>query len=724
MFYSNEVLTSRKYGVATVWLVATLGSKSNLKKINRKAILDVNVPKACETIVDPQAPMALRLQSSLLYGISRVYSQQCGYVLSDVQNAHMAMRMMLKVVKDAGLDPEAGKARPDQLILQDDPSFLPDFALAPLDMHLEDLDLLGVPLPPRSEQSQTFTPHTPPGGPMGGLLIPRSSSSVLGGMADIGGFGVGDDTGSNVMESIEEAMPLPEAEFTLDADGNLLELTPGPPVVETPAALSRAAVGSDTGASARVRREHEEALKQGAETFDDQMDLDLPNFGEDVPEGEAFLTGAGKQTIEQPSSLPEESEERTVAEAPLRRRVRAPKLLPIDDTSELQNRELANWNANYLQNMAEASRAKMQHKAITQAKKNAVYWIWSSGIGNIGRQLGGVAGPTPFDMFYGDQLFETLTGISRTAGKKHDRDSGIDDYTQAEARRIRRRIEEEEVGRGPKEEEGFAPGLGEEAPDVELPREAPSALDDHQLFSTMPWNSASIRGSSVIGRPSSRMGPSSLPSLGRRTSRHVSASPLIGRGRTGGLEALRSLEGDDEFGSLSPEDLGFPAGADTSDDFNGPFGGHKTTQKSTGVREALSVEGYNFLTFVSDALAEKRNLLLAEGNEAAILKEEAEGHVEEILFEKLLPPMQSTNVVAAQGLMMVLVLGTRGLLDVRQDEPFGKIGLSVTRKARFEAAAAAAGSEGLKESGDEAMAESRLEGELRNTNAISVPFFL
>ena len=48
-------------------LVATLGSQSTLRKVNRKAILDVNVPKACETIIDPEAPMALRLQSNLLY---------------------------------------------------------------------------------------------------------------------------------------------------------------------------------------------------------------------------------------------------------------------------------------------------------------------------------------------------------------------------------------------------------------------------------------------------------------------------------------------------------------------------------------------------------------------------------------------------------------------------------------------------------------------------------
>ena len=47
-------------------LVATLGSKSTLKKINRKAILDVNVPKACQAIQAPEAPMALRLQSNLL----------------------------------------------------------------------------------------------------------------------------------------------------------------------------------------------------------------------------------------------------------------------------------------------------------------------------------------------------------------------------------------------------------------------------------------------------------------------------------------------------------------------------------------------------------------------------------------------------------------------------------------------------------------------------------
>lgn len=48
-------------------LVATLGSKSNLKKVSRKAILDVDVVKTCGTIIEPAAPMALRLSSNLLW---------------------------------------------------------------------------------------------------------------------------------------------------------------------------------------------------------------------------------------------------------------------------------------------------------------------------------------------------------------------------------------------------------------------------------------------------------------------------------------------------------------------------------------------------------------------------------------------------------------------------------------------------------------------------------
>lgn len=44
-----------------------MGTRSGLKKVGRKAILDVDVSKACSTVLAPEAPMALRLQSNLLY---------------------------------------------------------------------------------------------------------------------------------------------------------------------------------------------------------------------------------------------------------------------------------------------------------------------------------------------------------------------------------------------------------------------------------------------------------------------------------------------------------------------------------------------------------------------------------------------------------------------------------------------------------------------------------
>ena len=92
-------------------LVATLGSKSNLKKVSRKAILDVDVQKACETIVTPEAPMALRLQSNLLYGVARVYAQQCGYVLTDAETARNSMRAVMKVLRSSKIDEGGHKGR-------------------------------------------------------------------------------------------------------------------------------------------------------------------------------------------------------------------------------------------------------------------------------------------------------------------------------------------------------------------------------------------------------------------------------------------------------------------------------------------------------------------------------------------------------------------------------------------------------------------------------------
>ncbi|KAG6310823.1 hypothetical protein E4U44_005022 [Claviceps purpurea] len=89
---------------------ATVG-KSNQPKLNRKAIQGVNVPKACQKIIDPGAPLALRLQGNLLYGVSRVFSHQCNYVLSDAEKTQSDMMTFFRSMNTSEIDSKAGKAK-------------------------------------------------------------------------------------------------------------------------------------------------------------------------------------------------------------------------------------------------------------------------------------------------------------------------------------------------------------------------------------------------------------------------------------------------------------------------------------------------------------------------------------------------------------------------------------------------------------------------------------
>ncbi|KAF1942013.1 hypothetical protein EJ02DRAFT_512039 [Clathrospora elynae] len=675
MFYSHEVLTSRKYGVATVWLVATLGSKSSLKRINRKQILEVDVSRACQTIVDPVAPMALRLQGNLLYGVSRVYLQQCGYVLSDAQNAHNAMRMMLRTVKNAALDPNAGKARPDQLVLPDDPSFLPEFALPPPEL-LAELDFnlnfnLNVSRPGESESLTPFGSQQSQSSAVGGLILPTSSPARPGEFELEGDHGIGSVGEPSGMPGAGEPVELGEPSFMFGDDGDIVIMTPRKPAAATPGGTGGTTMSGDAGASARVRREHEEGQQDGAQFPGEQMDFDLPIYGDDLPEGEAFSSAAQQQSS-QHSEVVESSE--TFA-APMRRQRRAPRVLPTDAAVELRNKDLADWSDNYRQNMKSAARLKIQNRAAAQAKKNAEYYVWGAGIGGIGQQLINTKGPNPFDMFFGDNLFELVTGVSRkkVAGSKHDRDSGIDDATQEESRRVRQKSgePEEQAGRGAVDEGLFLAGGDEE---VELPREGVTPLDDQQIASAMPWNiSASIRGSSAIPR-SGRVGIIGSTDQGKRGSRLVSESPLLGRGRPSALEGLKSLESD---GGNGGDEFGLPG---PSSDFPEPAAPLDTSAR---VREALSAEGENFLTFVTEAIVEKRNRARADlGLMSDVLQAEAAADIEDITFEALLPPAENTKMIACQGLMMVLTLGIKGMLDVQQPEDLGDINLKLTNRAK------------------------------------------
>ncbi|KAL9637319.1 MAG: hypothetical protein Q9204_001923 [Flavoplaca sp. TL-2023a] len=707
MFYSHEILTSRENGVATVWLVATLGSRSNLKKVNRKAILDVNVPKTCHVIINPEAPMALRLQSNLLlsYGVSRVYLQQCGYTLSDAQTIQNNLKMLSRAIRTSSLDPNAGKARPDQLILDDDPAFVPDMVLPGLDFDLANLDIStdassirSSILSTQSHRSSLSSQHTNEER-MLDLIIPSSDDGGAGGL---GGFNIPSSDRASMRASAAAGDLMREADddfnldpgFIFDNDGNLiptgddaipLQADAGEPVT--------ARIRSDSGVSVHVRRELEGGRQAGQfQQLGDPMDLDL-NFpradDEDfiLPDAEAFppLTSqaqAGSGLLRSSAAPLQESSSEIVLARQHRKR-RGPKALPYDLTQELRNSDLAQWNTEYLANMETAKKVKVQHKATTTAKHNAASWVFGAGVGGVGLGLGTskMKGPLA-EMFSGEALMQAITGTPASpTGKKRSRSGDETDDSEASERRVRTREEAAELGRDQAlqlEDDDTMNLPGSEA--IELGRHEQQPLEDSLQF---PWNrSASSRqgslgyapgfGSSIGGFPTSSRRQSSLPlrtSMDRRASRITSASPLIGRG----------AQEDLEIPTLADDDENFLAGPSTSiagDDFqlHGPAADvdTQTAARSQWIRAALDTESINFLEFVKiESSTKAARIAGGAGDEDELVASHS------VLFEELLPPAQNSKTVAAQALLHVLALATKGMLSVRQEEDFGAIEMGV-----------------------------------------------
>ena len=133
----------------------------------------------------------------------------------------------------------------------------------------------------------------------------------------------------------------------------------------------------------------------------------------------------------------------------------------------------------------------------------------------------------------------------------------------------------------------------------------------------------------------------------------MSASPLAGRGLP-----LDLAVGDDRLNnSLDSE-------ADTLgiiDDLGGDSYSLQDEQQQTAMHavemENLDQESVNFVEFI------KTQIVQHEDDQS-----KGKHGNDEIAFTTLLPPNKTSAVVATQGLMHVLVLATKGVLEVQQDE--------------------------------------------------------
>ncbi|PWN47717.1 hypothetical protein IE53DRAFT_233763 [Violaceomyces palustris] len=139
MFYNNDILARRKGGLSVVWLAATIGRQSPFRKLSRREIMSVNIPKTCATVASPPEPMALRLSSQLMFGVVRIYGQQAEAWFSDVHSTHVYIRKLITDIRIAAakpgtkesLDMAVRAARPETITLTFDEVFY-DIGFDPL----------------------------------------------------------------------------------------------------------------------------------------------------------------------------------------------------------------------------------------------------------------------------------------------------------------------------------------------------------------------------------------------------------------------------------------------------------------------------------------------------------------------------------------------------------------------------------------------------------------
>ncbi|RMZ92574.1 hypothetical protein DV736_g182, partial [Chaetothyriales sp. CBS 134916] len=648
MFYSHELLTDRQHGVATIWLVATLGSRSNLRTVSRKAITDINVSKACETITNPEVPLALRFQASLLYGVSRVHSHQCGYMLSDMYSFKDRINESARTGTQLDIDLLIGKMKPDHLSLPEDPMFMPELDL---NFDLSAFDCLShgtlATQEPGGTSLQLASEDEP--GPLSPSInmhrdvdyIEPNSVGALRSVAKSASHAGADNI-------IEESPIIDDPGFEIADDGSIVLLPPRDDPFRRDVALSAVDSLRDSVIGRTVRTDHENymAYDQARDGFDDYPIL-LEDIEPLLPSARPFSPLPDRTSDEQgqpqqtDGTFVQGSSSTTTANAP-QQRARKSKPLRVDARAELTNAELHQWANDYLAHMASVIRHKENSVSVAQAKKNAAFWIMDQGIGSVEILFGQDRMDHPLAVFSGQSLLDALKGSpSSPPGSKRSHTPSEDEDQQS--RRVRAKIG------GGEDEEAIILDEDDMRIESEVGRHAQSSLPDRP--SVMPWNMSGSRQGSAVARlfgstgyhlTSSAGEVTGMPqSLSRRGSRLTSASPLLGKGRS----RLPSL--DIRGATGTGLDMGLGLGSDV-DNFNPDDLGMQSPSE-------------DFELYRPSAKVDVQTVANSKS----------------ITLDELLPPEENTSVVGAQALLHVLSLTTKGLVDVEQKEPWEAIRLWV-----------------------------------------------
>lgn len=113
MFYS-QVILARKGPLGKIWLAAHFD-----KKLTKNQIFSTDITESVDSVLNPAAPLALRVSGHLMLGIVRIYSRKVKYLMSDCTEAMWKIKLAFRPGNvDLLADAQAGAT-----ISIDDPRF-------------------------------------------------------------------------------------------------------------------------------------------------------------------------------------------------------------------------------------------------------------------------------------------------------------------------------------------------------------------------------------------------------------------------------------------------------------------------------------------------------------------------------------------------------------------------------------------------------------------------
>ncbi|GKT96291.1 hypothetical protein CT0861_00970 [Colletotrichum tofieldiae] len=657
-------------------VVATIGPRGGgSRKVSRKAIEDVDIQKACEKIIEPGAPISLRLQSNLLYGISRVYSSQCNYMLTDAEKVQTLMKTFFRLIANNETDPNAGRVRRDQITLSDDPSFIPTSVMP----HFT-IDDDGNPCFISGSQNSS-----------GGKNKSQSQLSPFPDPTNSSRDRENSIPNLDISQSFNAFdYPLPSPFAHSSAQKTLLPQTRDDMELKMNMDLFGPMDDFDNFGGVELD------IDENGAVIMDEDELDLPDLGgtdmagvgapfqhehnQDqqsiVRDAEGDVGMMGSNPISLPDDhdlqVPEspEGDRSDQAAPPSKKRRRVLKL--DNDSTTISRSVLRSWQEQYVDN---AERTTSKRKGVTQiqARSNAYFFTFGQGIAGIGRSTGIPGTNYPLaDVFAGNGLRDIIYGLSSAEeqviqipspkGRRRRATEAFDEVSDVhQDRNVRSRVDETpQQGRSTDDVGDYSMMLGDESM-PEMGMEAAQPMEEHLSSSMMPWNrTPSVgRGSSVI----------------HSAQRHDQANRQMSASLRGSSVPPLDLLHD----ALGSDLDAMPASQNLESDGLYPGGFVVDAQEhnendSQWMRSTLDTASEEFLQWSEEEA--KKTGQIKEGDNMKNRRW--------VEFNDLIEPAKEHHVVAAQAFYHVLSLATKNAISVEQQvesmQPFGpiRIGLDMT----------------------------------------------